>query len=184
MRCAGYLVAAMLMGAAGPAAAQGADTGDASATRVNCKDGTSAQAGRGACAGHGGLGKIEGVPVTKVTPASIDTDENAKIAPATAPVASPAMVRCKDGMSMQLEPGACSRHGGIDKATSEAPRAIPGAAPSPRATFDGKAPNPKAELTDDGTNANTNTTIRCADGQMVQAKRYSETCAGHGGPPR
>jgi hypothetical protein len=179
MRCAGYLVAALL-GAAGPVAAQGADTGDASVTWVNCKDGTSAQSGRGACAQHGGLGKIEGVPITKVTPASIDTDENAKIAPTTAPVGAPAMVHCKDGMSMQLQPGACSRHGGTDKATTEAPLAVPGAAPSPRATLEAKAPNSKAELSDDGTNASANT-VRCKDGTMVQAKHDSPTCAGHGG---
>lgn len=178
MTCARYLFAALLFAAGGAAQA------DDDVAQVRCKDGTLSKAGRGACSGHGGVAKNEGAPVpTKKTPATLAADEDKKIAPTTEALGSPAQVRCKDGTLAEAGQGACGRHGGIDKASGAAPRAVPGATPAPPAEKQRHAPNPKSELTTkppvapDGSKA----TARCQDGTYSRSSHHSGTCSGHGG---
>jgi hypothetical protein len=178
MRCVRYLVAALFLASAGAAQA------DQDTSLVWCKDGSKATAGPGACEYNGGMAKEEGAPVpTKVTPASLDSDEAERVAPTTVVTPSPAEVRCKDGTLALVEPGACSRNGGISKGSSYAPMAAPGAIPSPPAEKESQVHNPKAELTTNPptTREDDRPTARCKDGTYAVVTHHSATCAGHGG---
>src|SRR5215471_5750131 len=106
---------------------------EASSTPVVCNDGTtSPHGGRGACSGHGGINKSAAA--------------SAAAAPATAPAPAPAAasssssagggpVVCNDGTtSPHGGRGACSGHGGVNKAASaggSAPAAAPAASAAP-----------------------------------------------------
>jgi hypothetical protein len=185
MRLIRYLAAAVLFGTLGIAEAQAADTG----THVRCKDGTMSPAGRGACSHHGGMVRNEGAPApTKTTPASVDADENKKVAPRTSTTAAPTMVRCKDGTTSEQGRGACSHHGGVE--TRSTPTAVPGTgtstAPAPATEKETRAHNPKSELGADPPATRTEglPTARCKDGTLSHSKHHSGTCSGHGGVDR
>jgi hypothetical protein len=103
--------AAVLLAAPAISSAQSTSSGP-----VVCNDGTtSPHGGRGACSGHGGVNKAasSGGPAPAAAAAA---------APATAGAASSASgtpVVCKDGTtSPHGGRGACSGHGGINKAVS------------------------------------------------------------------
>ena len=97
------------------------------AAEVQCKDGTTSKAGRGACSHHGGVaptapqGDAKNVDASRTeearhTPASQAAPRGR--APAATPQRTPAgqpTARCKDGtMSYsQHRSGTCSRHGGV-----------------------------------------------------------------------
>jgi hypothetical protein len=179
MRCAGYLVTAVLLASGGVAWADGED-----AVQVMCKDGTMSTAGRGACEGRGGVAEDQGTAEpTKTTPASIESGATEKVPPKSNPVAQPAQVRCKDGVWVTVATGACSDRGGEDR-TSLAPQAIPGAAPAPPARRESMAPNPKSTLTANPPLSDPDSaraSARCKDGSFAQATHHSATCSGHGG---
>lgn len=103
--------AAVLLAAPAISSAQSTSSGP-----VVCNDGTtSPHGGRGACSGHGGVNKAASSGGT--APAA-----TAAAAPATAGAAASAsgtQVVCKDGTtSPHGGRGACSGHGGINKAAS------------------------------------------------------------------
>ena len=75
------------------AGASGAQT----AETVTCKDGTTANAGRGACHGHGGVAK-----------------DKSGTSGAAATGGSAPNVTCKDGTTATGGRGACRGHGGVD----------------------------------------------------------------------
>jgi len=137
--CAAALAA---MPAATIAQTTAAPASGAASTPVMCKDGTtSPHGGRGACSGHGGIDKS-----ASAAPAA------APAAPAAAPAAAAASsassasgpVTCKDGTtSPHGGRGACSGHGGINKAAS-ATAAAPAAAPAAAAAAAPAAPAAKS----------------------------------------
>jgi len=154
----------------------------AAATTVTCKDGTTANGGRGACHGHGGVDKTK--------------SGGGDAAAASEPAAPASTVTCKDGTTSKGGRGACHGHGGVDKsnsaATSPQPTEPPhaaakstshGAAPAPgtgaanppastaKATGHGKA------ATDDPTGA----IAKCKDGQYWHGASHSGSCSHHGG---
>jgi hypothetical protein len=170
---------AVFLGA--PALAIGQEGDEAPAPQVKCKDGTMSKAGRGACSGHGGMAKAEALP-TKKTP--VTTEDDHRVAPQTPAVATPAMVRCKDGTMSEVGRGACSHHGGVDKSTGAAPLPVPGASKRAPADTEAKAHNPKGELTPNPpvqSPAPGKATARCKDGTLSHSKHHSGTCSGHGG---
>jgi hypothetical protein len=182
MKCAAYLAIALLGGAVGVARAQEeVDAGAASPAQVRCADGTTEAVGLDDCAEHGGLATEIGAPITKSTPATIESHDSTKVAPATPVTASPAMVRCKDGTSVELQPGACDTHGGLDKATSEAPRAMPGYAPTAVTARGNQVHDPKAELSTTPPATEVTAGARCRDGTLSYVMRHSPTCLGHAG---
>jgi hypothetical protein len=77
---------------------------------VNCKDGTTSKAGRGACSHHGGVARNVAAP----GPAPANPPPSTS-APSKAPVAGQPTARCKDGtMSYSKHhTGSCSHHGGV-----------------------------------------------------------------------
>jgi hypothetical protein len=157
-----------------------------STASTTCKDGTTSTAsGRGACSGHGGVQK--GAKAT--TPA-------APAAPAAAPAASPAATAapatpgtsttCKDGTTSTASGrGACSGHGGVQKAsmskpeaaaTGPAPAAASPAAAAKTSTASKSAPTATASNTDP-----TGATAKCKDGTYSKSQHHSGTCSSHGG---
>jgi hypothetical protein len=179
MRVTAYLAGAVFFSAMGLAYGQAAE--------VRCKDGTMSTAGRGACSHHGGVDKSAGTASpTKTTPASVDADEDKKVAPKSAPTAAPAMVRCKDGTTSEQGRGACSHHGGVDKSSGAAPMAAPGTTPPRPAEKERSAHNPKSELNTDPPvkTSDGQATARCKDGTLSYSKHHSGTCSGHGGVSR
>jgi len=138
---------------------------------VTCKDGTTAQAGRGACSHHGGVAK--GADAAPSTPGS---------APASAPAATES-VTCKDGTSAKAGRGACSHHGGIAKAGETAPAPAPAATPSPHAAA--PAPTPPAKTAGSTSHPSdtdpSGATAQCKDGSYSHAKHHTGACSRHGG---
>ena len=105
---------------------------------VVCNDGTtSPHGGRGACSGHGGVNKAASSGGTAPAAAAA-APAAAAAAPAAAGASSSASggaVVCKDGTtSPHGGRGACSGHGGINKAASAAGGAASAAAPAAAAT--------------------------------------------------
>src|SRR5271156_5209837 len=90
---------------------------DSTSAPTTCTDGTTSTAtGRGACSGHGGVQKAS---TTAPAPAAA-----APAAPAAAPAASGTPSTCKDGTtSTATGRGACSGHGGVQKASKSSPAA-------------------------------------------------------------
>ena len=92
---------------------------------VNCRDGTSSTAGRGACSHHGGVGAAAsaGSHTRAEEPASAPTatrdDRSVREIPPPAPPApgapADASARCNDGTysTTKHRSGACSHHGGV-----------------------------------------------------------------------
>lgn len=153
---------------------------------ATCKDGTTSTAtGRGACSGHGGVQKASKAAASAAAPA---------VAPASAAAAAPAAhtmsgggSTCKDGTtSATTGRGACSGHGGVQKAPKGSPAAAaaPAAATAPAAapaaaksaTVSKSAPTTTAGNTDP-----TGATAKCKDGTYSKSKHHSGTCSSHGG---
>jgi hypothetical protein len=160
---------------------------------TTCKDGTTSTAtGRGACSGHGGVQKAATTQAAPATPAA------APASPA-APAASGTPSTCKDGTtSTATGRGACSGHGGVQKATkgkpaSDAPAAAaaPAAAPPAAATAPAAAPTTpaaakssasKSAPTAAASNSDpTGATAKCKDGTYSKSQHHSGTCSSHGG---
>jgi len=106
--------------AAAPAAASSSPSVGAGA--VVCNDGTtSTHSGRGACSGHGGVNKAASSGGTAPAAAPTSAAPTAAEAPATTSGSSGSggPVVCKDGTtSAHGGRGACSGHGGINKAAT------------------------------------------------------------------
>jgi hypothetical protein len=161
------LSAISVLALAGPVvtSAQGA------AATVTCKDGSTDQAGRGACRGHGGVDKSAKAKAATATPAATTKSKRSKAAAAptaASAAAAPAagagpLVTCKDGTQDQGGRGACRGHGGVDKS---------GAAAAPKAT---KAATAAAATPAAGAGA----MVTCKDGTQDQGGRGA--CRGHGG---
>jgi hypothetical protein len=155
-----------------------------SSASTTCKDGTTSTAtGRGACSGHGGVQKAATTKAAPAAPAAA-----APAAPAE-PAASGTPSTCKDGTtSMATGRGACSGHGGVQKATKgkpapDAPAAAataPAAAPTTPAaakpSASKSAPTAAASNTDP-----TGATAKCKDGTYSKSQHHSGTCSSHGG---
>ncbi|BDG10835.1 DUF3761 domain-containing protein [Anaeromyxobacter paludicola] len=133
---------------------------------VVCKDGTTAQGGRGACSGHGGVDKAATKAQEKAAKAqdkaakaqekaerkAKQADEKAGRAEEKArekgdearargeSKAAEATVICKDGATSRGGRGACRGHGGVDRAATA--RAQTGAVPSPAQTPAAVTPPP------------------------------------------
>ena len=172
------------------------------AAPTTCKDGTtSTSTGKGTCSGHGGVQKTK--PATAAAPAAAPA---ATSAPAAKPASTPApaaggTTTCKDGTtSTSTGKGACSGHGGVQKASASKPAtastAAPAAAPAAAApaaaapaattapatsaaktaTATKSAPTATASNTDP-----TGATAKCKDGTYSKSQHHSGTCSSHGG---
>ena len=100
-------------------------------------------------------------------------------------------VTCKDGTtSTATGRGACSGHGGVQKASkskpaAEAPAAVPAAAPAApaapasaaKSSVAAKSAPVQAASNTDPTGA----TAKCKDGTYSKSKHHSGTCSSHGG---
>jgi hypothetical protein len=136
------------------------------AKTVVCSDGSTAEAGRGACSGHGGVDKAatakaqresaDAKAEAKAKKAQEKAEAKAKKEQETADAKArkkakaeepggAAAVTCKDGTTSKAGRGACRGHGGVAKGTSPAaapavaPAAVP-AAPTPAAAAPVRAP--------------------------------------------
>jgi hypothetical protein len=96
--------------------------------------------------------------------------------PAAAADGSAATKTCKDGTaSTATGKGACSGHGGVQKAAKTTAAPAPAAAtPAPAAAA---APAKTATGSADATGA----TAKCKDGSYSHAKSHSGACSKHGG---
>lgn len=92
----------------------------------------------------------------------------------TAPAAAPTKT-CKDGtISSATGKGACSGHGGVQKAKKAAVATAPAAAAAPAAPAKTTAPAA------DGA-APAGATAKCKDGTYSKAKSHKGACSKHGG---
>jgi hypothetical protein len=180
------LIAAPLMVFALSLPARGADSADA----TTCKDGTTSTAsGRGACSGHGGVQKA-----AKSTAAAAPAAP-AAAAPAT-PAASGTPSTCKDGTtSTATGRGACSGHGGVQKASKSKPvadgtapaaapaaaKAAPAAAAAAPAAAKTSTASKSAPTAAAGNTDPTGATAKCKDGTYSKSQHHSGTCSSHGG---
>ena len=158
-------------------------------TTVTCKDGTTAQGGRGACRGHGGVDK------TKTA-----GGESGAAAAAAEPAASATTVTCKDGTTSHGGRGACRGHGGVEKAgaagasapaappAAAAKTAPPPAAPAPAPHAAAQAPAASSSQTAKATGGGkaatddpTGAIAKCHDGMYWHGKSHSGSCSHHGG---
>jgi Protein of unknown function (DUF3761). len=148
----------------------------AQAAAPTCKDGTtSTTTGRGACSGHGGVDKAATKATKTATRAAkkaakTATAAAAPAAPAAAP-AAPAKVAvaltCVDGTRSPGGRGACSGHGGVNKAASKAN------ATTVRTEV-------KASKAAANTTAGAEVTLTCTDGSISHTTGRG-ACSGHGG---
>jgi len=176
------LMAAPLIAFALGLPARAADSG----APTTCKDGTTSTAtGRGACSGHGGVQKA-----SKSNAADPAAAAPAAAAPAPAAPAATGTTTCKDGTtSTATGRGACSGHGGVQKASKSKPADSAAAAPAPAAapaastpaaakssTASKSAPTAAASNTDP-----TGATAKCKDGTYSKSQHRSGTCSSHGG---
>ena len=92
--------------------------------------------------------------------------------------ADTATTTCKDGTtSTATGRGACSGHGGVQKAASTPAAAPAAAAAQPKSSTAAKsAPTAKAGNTDP-----TGATAKCKDGTYSKSQHHSGTCSSHGG---
>ena len=123
------VLAAALLTAPAVSSAQSTSSGP-----VVCNDGTtSPHGGRGACSGHGGVNKAasSGGTAPAATPAAAAAPATASASAGGSSSASGGPVVCKDGTtSPHGGRGACSGHGGINKAASAAGGGSTAAAPA------------------------------------------------------
>ncbi len=96
--------------------------------------------------------------------------------PAWAADGSSAATTCKDGTtSTTTGRGACSGHGGVQKASKSKPAAA--AAEAPAAGTAMKAEAPAAA----GNASPTGATAKCKDGTYSKSKHHTGACSKHGG---
>jgi hypothetical protein len=147
----------LIVGFAAPTTASG-DT-------VTCADGTTSEAGRGACSHHGGVEKTRTRAESKAKPTRV------------------ARIRCNDGtLSQSTGRGVCSRHGGVaddgpinpdrlepKPRTSEPRERAPMKREARRAEPQGRVRLPAPGLV-----------VRCADG-TISLKAGRGACSRHGG---
>jgi hypothetical protein len=179
-------------------------------TTVTCKDGTTANAGRGACHGHGGVakdktsaaaapasgGSAETVTCKDGTTANAGrgachghggvAKEKTGTGTAAAPASggSAATVTCKDGTTANAGRGACHGHGGVAKSAGGAPAAAsaPAAAPAPvAAASTGVIPADTKRTGRAATTDPTGALAKCRDGMYWHGTRHSGSCSHHGG---
>jgi hypothetical protein len=141
---------------------------------VQCQDGTTSKAGRGACSHHGGVAKAASAEKTAAAPKAAAESQK-----------EPAEVQCKDGTSSKAGRGACSHHGGV--ASASAPEAAPD---RKTATARETSEEPQSRSTPQGRAAPTapqrappagQPTARCKDGSLSYSQHRSGTCSRHGG---
>ena len=158
-----------------PAAAQAKTKTPKDAAQVECKDGTTSKAGRGACSHHGGVA------------ATVPDEPDKAAAPdkrAASDSTQQSEVRCNDGTTSKPGRGACSHHGGVAATTTQrdAKNAEPSRtddnrqAPTSQAAPQGRAPAATPQRTPAG-----QPTARCKDGTMSYSQHRSGTCSRHGG---
>ena len=161
-----------------------------SADPTQCKDGTTSTAtGKGACSGHGGVQKAAKTSAAAAAPAPVAT------APA-APATSGSPTTCKDGSSStSTGKGACSGHGGVQKASKTTPAADTAAATTPAAPAAAAAPAVAAPAASAKTSTATKSvptaaasntdptgaTAKCKDGTYSKSQHHAGTCSSHGG---
>jgi hypothetical protein len=142
-------------------------------TTVECKDGTTSKAGRGACSHHGGVAD---------TANEKSQEQTAKPAARATAASQGEAVECKDGTTSKAGRGACSHHGGVATNAKDEAREQP-AAPEARdretTAPQGRAA-PRSERATSTPNAG-QPTARCKDGTMSYAKQHSGACSHHGG---
>jgi hypothetical protein len=160
-----------------------------------CKDGTtSASSGRGACSGHGGVGRKAVSHQKKIVKSETKAAEGVAKRTAGAQVTT----ICADGTtSNSTGRGTCSGHGGARgaEATSKvtgAPIRAPGTAASPRASVPTPRASAKARARADENSAvvrsgaaednnSAGAIARCKDGLYSHAKNRRGACSRHGG---
>ena len=145
---------------------------------VQCKDGTTSKAGRGACSHHGG--------VASESTADQKTGKAAASAKSAASEASEASeVRCKDGTTSKAGRGACSHHGGVAANTprEETKQSGPSGSEQSRPQSESRAaPQGRAPATvPQRTPPTGQPTARCKDGTLSYSQHRSGTCSRHGG---
>ena len=134
------------------------------AQTVTCADGTTSEAGRGACSHNGGVAK---------TRAPRETSE-AKPTRTTKPTRS---VRCNDGTrSTSTGRGTCSGHGGI---ADDGPIQIDREEPARKTRIDRDEPARTTRIDRDEPKTRTGG-VRCKDGTRSTSTGRG-TCSGHGG---
>jgi hypothetical protein len=167
------------------------------AASTTCKDGTTSTAtGRGACSGHGGVQKAATTTADSTAPAAAPA---APAAPTPAAPAAGTPSTCKDGTtSTATGRGACSGHGGVQKAskspaaagaTAPAAAATATAAPAAAASTSAAAPaaaksstaSKSAPTAAAGNTDPTGATAKCKDGTYSKSQHHSGTCSSHGG---
>lgn len=176
---------------------------------VVCKDGTTAQAGRGACRGHrgidkdatakaaGGAGQAAVDAKGKEAKESLEKGEGRATGKAAAQAAGE-MVLCKDGTTAKAGRGACRGHHGVDKAATAkgagaapappAAASIPAPPPPPQAAAAPPLPAQAAPSASAARRAEkaasedeVSATARCKDGTFSHAKHHTGACSNHGG---
>lgn len=175
---------------------------------VQCNDGTTSTAGRGACSHHGGVAgaaneakreQVEKPAAAAKAKTSSSSSAAGRAAPRSAraaPAKEPApgaeagaTVQCKDGSTSKAGRGACSHHGGVATAANDVrsedvkePAAAPRAMPSSSAPAEGRAaPRPERAPATERTPSTGQPTARCKDGSFSYAKQHSGACSHHGG---
>ena len=143
--------------------------------QVQCKDGTTSKAGRGACSHHGGVsGPASSAEDTKPT-------KSAKASSSSSQEGTE--VRCKDGTTSRAGRGACSHHGGVAtasddaKADKESRSAQDTQRDESQAAPRGRAPASTMQRAPPAGQP----TARCKDGTLSYSQHRSGTCSRHGG---
>jgi hypothetical protein len=134
------------------------------AQTVTCGDGTTSEAGRGACSHHGGVAKSraprQAEPKRETSPTKRETTKRD-----TSTTRADKGVRCSDGTySSATGRGACSRHGGVADDLDRA---------------DTQRRDTQREPSGDRTDTSSTFVVRCADGTMSVGGRGA--CSHHGG---
>src|SRR6202521_3086337 len=91
---------------------------------------------------------------------------------------------CKDGTpSTATGRGACSGHGGVQKASKSKPAAAAAEAPAaaPPAAAKSSTASKSAPTTTAGNTDSTGATAKCKDGTYSKSKHHTGTCSHHGG---
>lgn len=169
-----------------------------------CKDGSASSAtGKGACSGHGGVdakasaaaqkaAKAQAKAATKTAKqetkaAEKETKAEAKAATKTEAKAA-TQVTCSDGTTSTAGRGACSGHGGVQKAAaataaSSLPSAVPATSPArTRSEAKANAPSATQQSSNRGEDKDpTGAIAQCKDGMYSHATNRRGACSKHGG---
>jgi hypothetical protein len=143
---------------------------------VVCNDGTtSPHGGRGACSGHGGVNKSASASGSSATaPAAASAPAAAPATASSSPSSGSGPVVCNDGTtSTHSGRGACSGHGGVNKAASSG-GAAPAAAPAAAAASATAGASAGASSSASGG------PVVCKDG-TTSPHGGRGACSGHGG---